>query len=218
LTLTDGTKDACGNGTMDVADFYKAWNRLRTHLKAENIIAEYCAVMESCSETDRLHLHCLQTGKYLRQSEYSRLASGAGFGVVTWVREVKAQGEGAEKQSAYYLSKQMANYLAKEQAGRLRSRTKERLRPMRTSRNWGLSMREAERKAVANETGKPYSNSASGASDAELKPWAVIEALKGGSFRVEGAEEEYTDFRLWEPNGLPDLSEAGLLPLQPERS
>ena len=56
LTLTDGSSDSDGNGLMTVADVYEAWNRFRTDLKKKGYIKEYCAVLEACSNTERLHL------------------------------------------------------------------------------------------------------------------------------------------------------------------
>jgi len=87
MTLTDN-----GDGAMTVADFYAAWNRLRVRLRRSRkggpYVTEYAAVLE-VQQRGALHLHVIQTGRYIRQRELAEMAVAAGFGRCTDIREVK---------------------------------------------------------------------------------------------------------------------------------
>ncbi len=210
LTLTDGTE---GTGLLTVADFYERWNRFRVRMKRAGYISEFCAVLE-VQERGALHLHVLLTGSaWLGQKRWAEAAAAAGFGRITDIREVKRGTANADHRSAFYVAKEMASYVSKQKAEALTEKTNLRKRPLRTSRGWSpMSLKQAEQKAAANETKRPYDPEAIKTAQEARKPWATIRTW--GDLLEVRFPEEYGDFTLWERDtGLPDPSELGLLPL-----
>ena len=71
---------------MNVADFYKAWNRLRVTLARERpggpYIKEYAAVVET-QVRGALPLHVLMTGRYVPQRKLVGMAMAAADAVPT---------------------------------------------------------------------------------------------------------------------------------------
>jgi len=174
---------------MNVADFYKAWNRLRVTLARERpggpYMKEYAAVVET-QVRGALHLHVLMTGRYVPQRKLVGMAMAAGFGRCTDIREVRRVARDGAKGSADYVTKQLAGYLTKQSAVALAAKTNKRRRPLRTSRGWGdgITMRRATRllaEAWVEETGK----------DPDNGPFAFVQVLSGGDALVRvGAEWE----------------------------
>lgn len=182
LTLTDGSR-----GKMTVADFYKAWNRLRVTLARERpggpYMKEYAAVVE-VQKRGALHLHILMTGRYVPQRKLVGMAMAAGFGRCTDIREVRRVARDGEKGSADYVTKQLAGYLTKQSAVALAAKTNERRRPLRTSRGWGdgITMRGAMRllaDAWLEDAGK----------DRDSGPFAFVQVLAGGDVLVRVGSE-----------------------------
>lgn len=182
LTLTDGSR-----GAMNVADFYRAWNRLRVRLARERkggaYMKEYAAVVE-VQQRGALHLHVLMTGRYIPQRKLVGMATAAGFGRCTDIREVKRVARDGSKGSAEYVTKQLAGYLTKGSAVALSAKTNVRRRPLRTSRGWGggMTMRRAMRLLAdgwLEDAGK----------ERDTGPFAFVQVLTGGDVLVRvGAE------------------------------
>lgn len=128
MTLTDGP-----TGAMTVADLYEAWNRLRTRLRKAGLLHEFAAVLE-VQQRGALHLHVLQTGKFIEKNRLKGMARAAGFGRCTDIREVKRGAADGARGSASYSAKQLAGYLSKQNAEALAAKTNKRRRPLRTSR------------------------------------------------------------------------------------
>lgn len=141
LTLT-----APGRGSMNLADIYAGWNRVRSALKRRDLLAEYAAVVE-VQERGAPHLHILATGDYIPQAHLSAIAQGrpgsrGRFGPVVDIREVRSTGP--RSLVGNYLVKQvgseMAAYVTKAKAEE-RSRLtavggRSHTRPIRSSRLW----------------------------------------------------------------------------------
>jgi len=171
MTLTDGPA-----GAMTVSDFYTAWNRLRMRLKKAGLLREFAAVLE-VQKRGALHLHVLQTGKFIEKNRLKGFARSAGFGRCTDIREIKSDaGEGALS-SASYSAKQMAGYLSKQNAEQLAAKTNKRRRPLRVSRGWGLSLTEATQALKAEWLEEQDEN-------ADKGPWALVRVLMGGDLLV----------------------------------
>lgn len=171
MTLTDRSA-----GAMTVADFYKAWNRLRVRLKKAGLLREFAAVLE-VQERGALHLHTLQTGRFIHKDRLKGMAHAAGFGRCTDIREVKRDSAEGARSSVSYAAKQMAGYLSKANADALAAKTNKRRRPLRTSRGWGLSMAEAVQLLKADwieESG----------SEPDEGPWALVRVLPDGDLMV----------------------------------
>lgn len=137
MTLTDGSA-----GAMSVADLYKAWNRLRVKLRRMNVLDQYAAVVET-QQRGALHLHVLQAGSYIHQADLVRLASAAGFGRIVDIRAVDRSLPSRDRRSASYVAKDLARYASKSGAD-LAGKANVRRRPVRFSRFWGCSLRQAE--------------------------------------------------------------------------
>ena len=177
MTLTDGSK---GRGRMTVADVYTAWNRLRVRLKKAGLLDQFAAVLE-VQRRGALHLHVLSTGAYIHQPRLVGMAKAAGFGLCTDIREITKDAGEASEASAAYASKQMAGYLTKQNAEALTAKTNKRRRPLRTSRGWGLSLREALAMLTtewleATET------------ERDIGPWAFVQVLPDGDLFVRIGE------------------------------
>jgi hypothetical protein len=192
LTLTDGSK-----GAMNVADFYKAWNRLRVTLARARpggpYMNEYAAIVE-VQKRGALHLHVLMTGRYVPQPKLVGMATAAGFGRCTDIREVRRVARDGAKGSADYVTKQLAGYLTKQSAVALAAKTNERRRPLRTSRGWGggITMRGAMRllaEAWLEDAGK----------DRDTGPFAFVQVLTGGDALVRVGSE-------WQRHQPPSVS------------
>lgn len=148
-------------------------------------MTEYAAVLE-VQQRGALHLHVIQTGRYIRQRELAEMAVAAGFGRCTDIREGKRIMGSETKGSAGYVTKQLTGYLSKQNAEALSAKTNQRRRPLRTSRGWGMSMERALRllrDAVLEETGK----------DRDEGPFAYVQVLPGGEVlvRLDGEWERH---------------------------
>lgn len=194
MTLTDGTSTSDGDGEMSVADFYAAWNRFRSRLKKAELLHEYCAILE-VQERGALHLHVVTTGKFIPQHSLSTYAEEAGFGKVCDIREIrKGAGEiaadGKPNTAALgYVVKQLGSYLTKAKAERLDAKTNKRRRPLRCSRGWGMSLREAEH-WFTEELRHKHGLDGKGAQP-RGHPWAFVQTFPDGGYTVtlpEGVE------------------------------
>ena len=180
LTLTDGSR-----GDMTVADFYKAWNRLRGRLARERkggpYMNEYAAVVE-VQARGALHLHVLLTGRYIRQRRLAQMAVDAGFGRCTDIREVRRTAHYDSRGSAEYVTKQLTSYLTKQSAVALSAKTNKRRRPLRTSRGWGdgMNMQRALRLLS-----KRWLDDAD--NERDEGPFAYVQVLPSGDFLVRVA-------------------------------
>lgn len=174
LTLTDGA-----SGTMTVADLYKAWSKLRIKLRREGVLDQYAAVVET-QERGALHLHCLATGSYVKQSKLAEFGSWAGFGPITDIREIKRDLPEDDKRAAAYVAKELAGYVSKG-AEALAEKTNVRRRPVRFSRGWGCSLGQAEElvtQQMCEERGV----------ERDGGPWVVVVKTPDGSLIVRGGE------------------------------
>jgi hypothetical protein len=177
LTLTDGSR---GSGEMMAEDIYAAWNRLRAVLKKSGELEQYAAVLEA-QKRGALHLHILATGKFIAQRRLSRLAKQSGFGAVADIREVKAGAEEtmptgeANPAAALYVVKEMGGYLTKEKAAHLVLKTNRRRRPLRLSREWGISLRQAEEAwSLYNRKTRDNHDQEHDQEQEDLAPWAYV--------------------------------------------
>jgi len=141
MTLTDGS------GDLDMAALYAAWNRLAARLRRADLLQEYAAVVEA-QASGRLHLHVLMTGQFIAQRRLSRMAAECGFGRIADIREMDSGKAGVAASARY-----MVKYLAKQEADSERvaavaAAAVRRVRPVRCSRGWGPSQRDAEREVV----------------------------------------------------------------------
>lgn len=141
MTLTDGT------GELKMPALYKAWNRLAARLRRAEDMREYAAVVEA-QASGRLHLHVLMTGGFIAQRRLSVMAAECGFGRIADIRAMDGGEKGADASARY-----MAKYLAKQEAASERgaavgAAAARRIRPVRCSRSWGLTQRDAEREVV----------------------------------------------------------------------
>lgn len=183
MTLTDGT-----GGELDARDFYEAWNRLRTRLRKERLLAEYAAVIET-TEAGALHMHALTTGRYIPQARLSEMADKAGLGVITHIRAVR-RGEGKgddDKKSAAYVSKELAGYVSKQKTEALRAKTAQRRRPFRCSRGWGFTMAEAEGLVA-----QAWADEREGG-EVDPGPWVLVYRRADGSVLLRGRALEDAD-------------------------
>ena len=180
ITLTDGT------GDMDLPALYTAWNRLRTKLRRRGVLNEYAAVVEATAG-GRLHLHVIATGRYIRQRTLAREAEAAGFGRIAHIKELR-KGRAFDRAARY-----MAKYLSKQEEGSERaaavaSAATTRMRPVRTSRGWGMTVREAERIVVERWIAARGGTPALPVQDAT---WVMVTAADASDrFRVWHGREE----------------------------
>ncbi len=172
VTYTDPTPDA---GDLTVSDIYERWNHLRTTMRRHGLLNEYAAALE-VQKRGALHLHVLQTGEYIDKGDLHIYSHAHGLGNAD-IRAVKASNDESDERSAGYCAKELAGYLSAKQAQALREKTNRRLRPLRTSRNWGISLREAEKRI----------NSEWSANKGEPKdggPWLFVREWGDGSITV----------------------------------
>lgn len=165
LTITDDEA-----GEMTVADLYESWHKLRIKLRRKGLLDQYAAVVET-QKRGALHLHVIATGQYIEQELLTELATWAGFGYVTDIREVKRYGK-HKKNVASYVAKELAAYVSKEGAS-LAAKANVRRRPVRFSRGWGCSLRTAERliaDEIAAEFGEPR----------DPGPWLILRKTPDG--------------------------------------
>lgn len=166
LTLTDAS-----DGSMTVADLYASWHRLRIKLRRLNVLDQYAAVVET-QKRGALHLHVLATGNYIPQTKLCELASWAGFGNVSDIREVRQSGK-RRGNVADYVAKELAAYVSKEGAS-LAEKANVRRRPVRFSRGWGCSLRTAER-LIADEIAEKFGE------PRDPGPWVILRKAPDGS-------------------------------------
>lgn len=176
VTLTDGSQ-----GAMTVADFYDAWNRLRTRLRKSGELKEFAAVLE-VQARGALHLHVLQTGSYIPQRKLKGAAVAAGFGRCTDIREIKPNALDDARGSAGYAVKQMSGYLTKQNAAALTAKTNKRRRPLRTSRGWGITLGDALKMLAAERLDGSEEERDEG-------PWAFVQVVAGGDLMVRADGE-----------------------------
>ncbi len=175
VTYTDPTS---GAGDLTVSDFYERWNHLRTTMRRHKLLNEYAAALE-VQERGALHLHVLQTGAYIDKGDLHIYSHAHGLGNAD-IRAVQASNDETDERSAGYCAKEMAGYLSAKQAQALREKTNKRLRPLRTSGEWGMSLREAEKQINAE-----WSKNKEDKDDlSEAAPWLWVKDWGDGTITV----------------------------------
>jgi hypothetical protein len=139
--------------------------------KRQPLLREYASVVEFGSLGDeRIHLHVVATGEFVKQTVLSRWAKQCGFGPVAYIRQVA---KGSDEALAGYAAK-MAGYVSKsgqDIAAKHYERGAFRIRPVRTSRNWySGGIRRAEVETGLRKEGKGR----------DRGPWVVLEQTPDG--------------------------------------
>lgn len=131
---------------LDMPTLGAAWNRMRTALKAADLLKQYACVVET-TEAGALHLHVLATGKYVPKQLLSNMAGDAGFGPIVNITALGGKKglptSGPKRAEAIdRMARYVSKYLAKpEQREALDVHVRERARPVRFSYGWGASLK-----------------------------------------------------------------------------
>ena len=138
------------------------------------LLREYAAAVEFGAGHDRIHLHVLMTGQYVKQEKLSYWARRCGFGEISFIREVE-QGTAAE--IGGYAGK-MASYAAKasKHVELMKDRGALRARPVRASKGWvpgGL-------RGIEEQLGIRPKKRTGSEPLRDGGPWAIIELNSGG--------------------------------------